>query len=125
MAQRLKDLGLTIDLILTSPFLRARQTAEILLAEGLSDRLQESLPLAPGGDLHQWMTWAQTCPETTLALVGHEPDLGEWVEQLVWGEPRQRLVVKKAGILGIQVPEQGTWLGNSNLFWLCPPRFLL
>jgi phosphohistidine phosphatase len=70
------------------------------------------------------MQWRST-GGTQLAIVGHEPDLGEWAEQLVWGKAQQRLVVKKAGVIGIRLPTTGDLVGNSELFWLTPPRFLL
>ncbi|MBF2087951.1 MAG: phosphohistidine phosphatase SixA [Synechococcales cyanobacterium K44_A2020_017] len=125
IAQRLVSLGVTVDRILTSPLLRARQTAEILKAAGMSDRLEVLPFLSPGGRIQDALVWLEHCPAQSLALVGHEPDLGEWVESLVWGEPRQGLVVKKASIMGIQLPDGGDPIGQSQLFWLAPPRFLL
>jgi phosphohistidine phosphatase len=56
--------------------------------------------------------------------VGHEPSLGEWAECLVWGEARGRLRLKKAGVIGINVPLDDP-IGNSELFWLVPPRVLV
>lgn len=118
---------MTFDLILTSPLVRARQTAEILQACGLCDLLEESVYLAPGGDFDSWLKWLQewqSNQESRLAIVGHEPDLGEWAEKLVWGEVRYRLIVKKAGVIGLFLPEDDP-VGQSQLFWLTPPRLLL
>jgi phosphohistidine phosphatase len=125
IARRLVSLDLTVDCILTSPLLRAQQTAQILQDAGLSDRLEPWPHLAPGGSLPAALAELSDRPESTLALVGHEPDLGEWVETLVWGAPKQHLVVKKAGVLGVQLPDAGSAMGESQLFWLTPPRFLL
>jgi phosphohistidine phosphatase len=127
VAQRLADLGLQFELTLTSPLVRAQQTAEILKAAGLSQQLQVSDFLAPGGDFEAWFSWFedwQNSDRQGLAIVGHEPDLGEWAERLVWGEVRHQLVVKKAGIIGLNVPLDDP-LGNSQLFWLAPPRLVL
>ncbi len=49
VAQKLVKLGLQFDLIVTSPLVRARQTAEILIKAGLSSQLEESSYLAPDG----------------------------------------------------------------------------
>lgn len=128
VAKRLRELGLQFDLILTSPFVRAKQTAEILQAEGLSDRLESSPFLAQGGSFQQWLEWFQQWrqpSQPTLALVGHEPDLTEWIETLVWGKPVGRLVLKKAGAVGLSIPNSGSPVGQSDLFWLAPPRLLL
>lgn len=128
VAQQLKALDLKFDLILTSPLIRAQQTAEILLEAGLSQQLETFADLAPGGDIHNLLTWRSTWPQAAtghLALVGHEPDLGHWAELLIWGQRVGNLVVKKAGVIGLTLPESGFPLGQSQLFWLTPPRFLV
>ncbi len=129
VASRLHHLGLRFDLILTSPLVRSRQTAEILRDSGLSSQLQESTYLAPDGDIHTrlrgWLEQLQPPGDTQLALVGHQPDLGQWAEILVWGEAREGLVLKKAGIIGLTLPETGSPVGRSQLFWLTQPKFLL
>jgi phosphohistidine phosphatase len=127
VAKRLHELGIKVDLIQTSPLVRARQTAEILLTVGLSKQLEESIDLKPDGALEHWLTWLQTWRqngEKSLAIVGHEPDLGTWTEQLVWGEARHNLVVKKAGVIGLLLPDDAP-VGRSQLFWFTPPRLLL
>jgi len=129
VAKRLFNLGLRFDLILTSPLVRSRQTAEILRSSGLSSKLEESSYLAPDGNIQTWIDWLEQQQnlgsDTHLAMVGHQPDLGQWAEILVWGEARASLVVKKAGIIGLKLPETGSPVGRSQLFWLTPPKFLL
>jgi phosphohistidine phosphatase len=128
VAQRLVTLGIVVSQIVTSPLVRARQTADILQAANLSDRLAISPHLAPGGRLEDWLDWwmhNDRADDATVAIVGHEPDLGTWVERLVWGETKQHLVVKKAGVLGVSLPVDQDAIGHSELFWLTPPRFLL
>lgn len=126
VAKRLCALGLQFDLILTSPLVRSRQTAEILHTSGLSCQLKESIYLAPGGDIYAWLKsleyWEQ--PET-MALIGHQPDLGQWAETLIWGQARDKIVLKKAGIIGLTLPDTDSFVGHSKLFWLTPPKFLL
>ncbi|HBW57031.1 MAG TPA: phosphohistidine phosphatase SixA [Oscillatoriales bacterium UBA8482] len=127
IATRLKQLNLQFDHILTSPLIRARQTADILKTVGLSSQVEECAALAPDGNIQDWITWYQTWQSTggkSLALVGHQPDLGHWAELLIWGQPKGALIVKKAGIIGITLPPTSV-IGNSQLFWLTPPRFLL
>ncbi|MFB2919001.1 phosphohistidine phosphatase SixA [Aerosakkonema funiforme] len=127
VAARLSELNLHFGLILTSPLLRARQTAEILIAAGLSSQLEESNDLAFDGDIQHWLTWFEEWQQkgsTRLALVGHEPNLGNWAEILTWGEIRGSLVVKKAGIVGLTLPETGSPVGRSQLFWLASPKLL-
>ncbi|MEH2292383.1 phosphohistidine phosphatase SixA [Nostoc sp.] len=129
VAQKLVKLGLSFDLILTSPLVRARQTAEILIAKKLSSQLEESSHLAPDGKISSWLKdWLEPrnySQNTQLALVGHEPDLTNWAEILLWGEAKESLVLKKAGMIGIKLPETGSPLGRSQMFWLTPPKYLL
>lgn len=84
--------------------MRSRQTAEILHSSGLSSKLEESSYLAPDGRIQPWIDWLEQQQiqgsATQLAMVGHQPDLGQWAEILVWGEARASLVVKKRVLLG-------------------------
>ena len=122
------EFNLQFDLILTSPLVRAKQTAEILQKANLATKIEESPHLAPAGDIQTWLDWLDKWQQTgsnSLALVGHQPNLGNWAETLTWGKPRGALVVKKAGIIGLTTPETGSPLGCSVMFWLTPPKFLL
>jgi phosphohistidine phosphatase len=127
VAKKLRDLDIRFDLILTSPLVRARQTAEILQSAGLSGKIEESSDLAPDGEISSWLeTLERWCDGggSSLALVGHQPDLGNWAEILVWGEARQGLVLKKAGIIGLLLPDTGTAAGRCSMFWLSSPKLL-
>lgn len=120
--------NLHFDLILTSPLVRAQQTAEILHKASLAAKIEESPHLAPAGDIKTWLEWLEKWQQTgsnSLALVGHQPNLGNWAETLTWGQPKGSLIVKKAGIIGLALPETGSPLGRSLMFWLTPPKFLL
>ncbi|MGB3404106.1 MAG: phosphohistidine phosphatase SixA [Microcoleaceae cyanobacterium] len=128
VAKRLYQFGIKFDRLLSSPLVRARQTAEILHESGLSSGVEEFSALSPEGKIQDWLNWYEQTDRIvnkSIALVGHQPDLGNWAEILVWGEAREVLVVKKAGIIGITLPERGCLIANSELFWLTPPKFLL
>lgn len=129
VAQQIHARKLHFDLILTSPLLRARETAKILQDINLSSVVEEFPPLAPDGNIEEWVSWLQQRRQTTtdqsLALVGHQPDLGNWAEILVWGKAQEKLVLKKAGIIGLKLPETETPLNGSELFLLTSPKWLL
>jgi phosphohistidine phosphatase len=131
VAKRLQQLGIQFDLIQTSPLVRARQTAEILRFCGLSSQIEESVYLAPDGNsdvrakLRNWLEqWKRADDGFKLAIVGHQPDLGQWAEILVWGDTRAGIILKKAGIIGLKLPSSMS-VGCSQLFWLTSPKFLL
>jgi phosphohistidine phosphatase len=129
VAKRLDELGVRFDLMVTSPLVRARQTAEILLAQKLSSQLEESPHLAPDGEITDWLVnWLeprQFAADTILAIVGHEPNLSNWADMLVWGEIKEGIVLRKAGIIGLTLPETGSKIGHSQIFWLTSPKFFL
>jgi phosphohistidine phosphatase len=76
-ARGLHELIPGISQIATSPLVRARQTAEIVATAANSPEVISLPALAPGGTVHAVLVWLRAQPaEATLALVGHEPDLG-------------------------------------------------
>jgi phosphohistidine phosphatase len=128
VARRLADLKIQFDIVLTSPLVRARQTADILIETGLGPILEEVSYLRPGGSINEWLTWLKTWKvreDASLALVGHQPALGDWASTLIWGEAKGIIELKKAGVVGLSLPGKGSPIGRSTLFWLTPPRLLL
>jgi phosphohistidine phosphatase len=128
VAGQLKALSLAFDEILTSPLVRARQTAEILLKANLASHLTVDETLAPMGSFTDWLDWLNTWRQggtNVLALVGHEPDLSQWAELLILGDVQGVFQLKKAGIIGIEIPDDIDPIGNGILFWLTPPRLLI
>lgn len=122
-ARGLASLNVVVDLVLTSPLVRARETATILAA-GLGRRPIEELDaLSPGGRraavVDAIAYQAKKYPR--LALVGHEPDLGELAIALLGGTGTIRF--KKGAICAIDV-DGATPGGPGTLRWLLPPRVL-
>jgi phosphohistidine phosphatase len=126
VARRLGELGLSLDVIFASPLVRAQQTGQILLEAGLGRHLETLPALAPEGDLTAALA-ALVAEETLeqIALVGHQPDLGQWAETLVWGASQGKLILKKAGVIGLTFNDGVFAPGQGELFLLAPPRFLL
>lgn len=122
VAERLYTLDVRLTLLLTSPLVRARQTAEILLEAKIAPQIEVFAPLAPGGTLarlRDWLTERQH-PEA-IGLVGHQPDLGLWAEELIWGTARRGLEIKKAGVVRIELDQPQ---GLGRLQWFLPPKVL-
>lgn len=129
VAQRLSQLGLRFDALLSSPLVRAYETAEILVYQGLAPYFTRHDALAPDGDLTAWLAWLAdwqgTHPDSAVAMVGHEPDLSTWAQRLVTGTAVGDWRLKKAGVIGLTLPAAAQALGQSELFWFSPPRLLL
>lgn len=125
VAKRLGDLGVNFEVILTSPLVRAQETALILQDQGLSDRLEIFEPLTPQGQLEAWLDWYKQQQPRVVALVGHQPDLGDWAETLVWGSSKSQILLKKAGIIGIKTPPGPEIRGKCQLFLLTSPKWFI
>jgi len=91
--------GLAPDFILTSPYVRARQTAEIAAkALGHSDPLIESDKLLPySNPLELWEELRGYREAEQVLVVGHNPQLTELV-CLLAGAPGGSIPMKKAGL---------------------------
>ena len=119
----LHRLDVAVDEIFPSPLVRAKQTAELLSA-GL-----EAAPpvkvldaLAPGHTSAAVMTaLAKVAKRRRIALVGHEPDLGELAAYLI-GAGRA-LPFKKGGVCRIDVGSL-TSRRAAALVWFIPPSVL-
>ena len=124
IAKAMEALDLTFDLILSSPYLRARQTAEVVAeARKAHKRLEYSDSLIPGGStkkLVEFLDRLQPTPESVL-LVGHEPFLSGLVSLLVAGNEGFCVVMKKGGLckLAIDSLKHGRC---AVLEWLLTPK---
>ena len=126
-AKGLKQLGINPTHVFCSPFLRTRQTADIL---------QEILPCSGSIDLCSELL-SETSPrkifgrlerlpkDSMVLCVGHEPHLGLTAGVMLCGQPLNGLSMKKAGACLIQfqgIPEPGRgWLQ----WWLAPNQLRL
>jgi phosphohistidine phosphatase len=122
IAAGLRELDVEIDLVLTSPLVRAKQTAE-LLVQGLkpSPALVVSSVFAPGVAPARAAEALDFRKVRTLAVVGHEPDLGQLAAWLIGA--KAPLPFKKGGICRIDFPASAAH-GAGQLIWLATPKML-
>ena len=116
-------LGVSIDEIFTSPLVRARQTADLLAA-----RLPEHPPVKPVDELAPGHEIAEVIAELgkrvkrrRVAIVGHEPDLGELAAALLGAQ--RALPFRKGGVCRIDVDGLGSTRAGT-LIWFLPPKIL-
>ena len=124
IAGAMRNMDLDFDLILSSPFRRARQTAEIV-ARNLKQekRLAFSDELTPDGNpkvLIRQLNELKPAPETVL-LVGHEPFLSQFAARLISGEDTARLELKKGGLCRLET-DSLRFSRCAVLQWLLTPR---
>ncbi len=130
VAQKLKNLKLDFTVILTSPLVRAKETALILQQANLGENIEEINYLAPQGSLEDCLKWLFNSEyyqdNSNIALVGHQPDLSTWAELLLWGKVEtSKLIFKKAGIIGLEMPMTQQPLGKCQLFLLTSPKWMI
>ena len=115
VVHRLVQGGVQSDVLITSPFRRAFETARIALAAGLAPRLVVDDALQPGGDGVSLLNRT----ERSICLVGHEPDLGCLAARLLGLRPGA-IALRKAGLAHLRLAG-GEWQLQS----LVRPRLLL
>ena len=121
----LKALKVKPDVILSSPLLRARETAEISkkgLITGAKVELAEELAPAASPD-RLIARLADLADKPVVLCVGHEPHISSTISAMVSGKTAAAFDVKKAGACCIRftgIPKAGA----GTLLWLLPPKFL-
>ena len=102
--------------IVSSPLVRALQTAEIVAAEVGVDRVETSRELAPGGDAYAFARALASGDRKRPMIVGHEPDLSSLVSMFIGGFSRDML---KAMVVGLQARD-----GETRLRFVLDPKRL-
>jgi phosphohistidine phosphatase len=122
-ARGLARLGVTIDVMLTSPLVRTRQTAEIVAA-ALDPRpnIVSAESLAPGGTFQSVVADLEKhAKKARIALVGHEPSIGELAARLIGS--RHPIEFKKGAVCRIDVDALPPG-GPGALRFLLTPKVL-
>jgi len=123
----LRAVGVELDLVLTSPFVRARETAELLVA-GLRPKptllvVDALMPARKPAEVVAAVTRHAAAGRgaSRLALVGHEPDLGELAARLLGA--KGAFEFKKGAVCRIDV-DRAMPNGPGALRWFLTPRVL-
>jgi phosphohistidine phosphatase len=123
IAAGLLALDVQPDEILTSPFVRTRETAD-LVAEAFArqPRVTPSAALAPGvRPLDALNAWGKYARRKQLLLVGHMPGIGALAARLVGA--RRPLAFKKGAVCAVEIDTLPP-AGPGHLQWFIPPRTL-
>jgi phosphohistidine phosphatase len=110
--------------VLTSPLVRARETAAILTQFARWPKAAECPELEPGTAAQALLARLGARADERIALVGHEPDLGRLIAVCLPGSARhEAFALKKMGVAQLAfrgMPRPGA----GELRWLLPPRAL-
>jgi phosphohistidine phosphatase len=124
VAAAIHALEISFDKIVSSPYVRARQTAEqVAEAVEFRGKVEFTEALVPGGSpsevvhlLNRLAPW-----DHGVLLVGHEPFLSEFISLLVSGHVGLPVVMKKGGLCHLSA--ESFRLGRcAALEWLLTPK---
>lgn len=125
-AAGLRALGLKLDVILTSPLVRAAETAEIVSAAFNNEPAPQVLPalssgVAPAEVLAALKPFTR---DQEIMIVGHEPQLSSLASQLLSGSADAvRLRLKTGGCIAIELAPR-IERGGAELRWMLTHRQL-
>jgi phosphohistidine phosphatase len=105
-----------LDLVLTSPLLRARQTCEIFCAAvGFTGEVRvcpELVPSAAPSLALQLFEGEALSGANAIAAVGHEPHLGYLLGLLLTGQGRLPVPFKKGMLVGVETASRASLVGQ-------------
>ena len=127
MARYLKEQEEEFELLLFSPLLRSKQTAEIVkdvLGIKKSTEVIELVPDAPPEALAKWLQ--NSVPQVTkVILVGHEPQMSSFASWCLSGERESFIDLKKSGAIGLEIESFSEISGgNAQLNWVIQPKMV-
>ncbi len=117
--------GFRPSIVATSPFVRCRQTAEIIAKEvpGCPAPIELS-ELAPGSELNALLAWTQQQVSEEIAWVGHSPDVERLTASLV-GDKTAAIHFGKGTIAAIEFTDQQALVSSrGKLRWLVTTKIL-
>jgi len=124
VARAMKKMGLEFDLILSSPYERAKKTAEIVAEKlKLAKQLKFAEELSCVGDAEKLINQLAALkpqPENVL-LAGHEPYLSGLISLLIFGDAGAQIDFKKAALCKLKV-ERLRYGQCARLCWLLTPK---
>lgn len=119
-AKAIEDLDLALDCIVTSPLVRAKQTAQIVAAR-VGSNVVEDPRLANGFDVERLGEILCAHPDAeSIMLVGHEPSMSATLGRAIGNA---QVELKKAALAGIDFGDGSTPPGT--LVCLIPPKVLV
>lgn len=127
IARGMLHLKFRIDRILSSPYLRARQTAEIVSQEmKLPLKVEFSDHLVPGASFRELLAELHASEKefSRVLLVGHEPFLSQSLSLILSGTAHAFLPMKKGGICKVSI-DRWNEIPCATLKWFLTPKQLM
>lgn len=120
----LKQLSRAPDRVLTSPLVRARQTAQILTDVAGWPQAEEAPELSPGESALAVLALLGKDHSRLVALIGHQPGLGTLLTACLLADGRDLPIEMKKNAVACVSFEGPPRAGRAALKWLATPRML-
>ena len=126
IAKGLRALGVEFDLILSGPYVRAVETAEVLAdVFKMKKEVQFSENLIPAGSPESLIAELnEKYTSDSIALVGHEPFLSSLIGLLVADNPNADITLKKGGVCSLSADDLHH-THKATMDWLLTPGILV
>lgn len=127
IAKALRNLGVEFDLILSSPYVRACETAEILAdVFKMKKKIIFSDNLIPLGNPELLIGEInEKYSVDSLALIGHEPHLSTLIGMLVSENAKVDITLKKGGVCYLSADDLHHNDHRATLEWLLTPGIMM
>jgi phosphohistidine phosphatase len=125
---KLRDWVSEVDVIVSSPYTRARQTAEILSQIYFETPVLEAPELVPQSPAPAFVKWlkAHAREYSRVIMVGHEPQMTSFASYLLAGKQESFLSLRKGGVMCMELESfNHAETGSAELLWLIPPRMII
>ncbi len=121
----LRAMDVRLDLVLSSPLRRARETAEIVAATLGKVSIEIVPELSSGEDQRQVLRALRAFDRfESLAAVGHQPDLGSLASLLLTGDLELAWLPFKKGAVACFEADLDTTQPRGRLEWFLQPSWL-
>lgn len=132
IAKSLRDFGVKINFIITSPLKRAHQTASIVATVfNRKNNIEDWDELKPeGNSIELYRKLSQRFKQvSSILIVGHEPFLSSLISNVISEDKRLdthggHVVLKKSGLAKVRITSSSDQKLHGELRWLLTPKHM-
>ncbi len=110
-----------IETVLQSPLIRCQQTGDLVREYYPEASCLNTDNLRPSFSSDKLYREIQGFEGNSMALVGHEPDLGQFISWLLFGQASERFPMKKGGVAKLDLHRNG----RCYMKWFLKPKLIL
>ncbi len=118
-----------LDIVVTSPYLRAKQSAQIVAEIADDTKIVESAELVPHAPPQALVRWLKNhCSQSKkVAVIGHEPHLSTFTSYLLTGNATDNFIeLKKSSVALVEIGNfEDMAASRAKLLWLASPKILV